>query len=262
MTLSTVKESNMPEISSKAIVEPKAKVADDVRIGPFTHIGPNVKIAAGCTIAGAVTITGKTTIAENTRVFPMAIIGAPDAQCTIGPNTTIREHVTIYGGIERPTSIGKNNLIMIGCRIDSGAAISDHGIFANSTQFGKGCNVESYVRTSAFTLIDAGVKLGAYTFTAGYVHVNRNAPPFAMLHGMPFRVRGANTQNLQRCGFGDNDIRKLKTAFHEIYNSTDTAPDTKVIRRMMKKPPDNPYVRKLVEAINNRNSTEEEKRDD
>ena len=260
----------MPDISRQAIVEPNAEIADDVRIGPFAYIGPNVKIADGCTIAGAVTITGKTTVAENTRIFPMAIIGAsdnendnnPDARCTIGPNTPIREHVTIYASPERPTEIGKNNFIMIGCRIDSGATISDHGIFANSTQFGKSCNVESYVRTSAFTLIDAEVKLGAYTITAAYVHVDRDAPPFAMLHGMPFRVRGANTQNLQRCGFGDDDIRKLKTAFHEIYNNSDTSADTKVIRRMMKKPPDNPYVRKLVEAINSCAGLEEEKRDD
>jgi UDP-N-acetylglucosamine acyltransferase len=245
----------MPDISSHAIVEPTAQLADDVRVGPFTYIGPDVRIGPACIIANNVTITGKTTLGQNSRVFPMAIIATPaDAahspgECIIGPKNAIREHVTIYTGPGGPTRIGKDNLIMVGSQIGPGASVSDHGIFANCTRIGARCNIEPYVRTSAFTIIDAGVTIGAYTFTAGYVHVDHDAPPFAMLQGAPFRVRCVNTQNLQRCGFGDDDIRQLKAAFHKLYPTSEIHLDQHALRRMLDEPQDNLCVRRLLQAI-------------
>ncbi len=245
----------MPDISPHAIVEPTAQIADDVRIGPFTYIGPHVQIGPACIIANNVTITGRTTLAQNTHVFPMAVIAAPaqsaqpPGECTIGPKNAIREHVTIYTGPGQPTRIGKDNLIMVGSQVGPGASISDHCAFANCTWIGPRANIEPYVRTSAFTIIDAGVTVGAYTFTAGYVHVTHDSPPFAMLQGAPFRIRGVNTQNLHRCGFGDDDIRQLKAAFHQLYPTSDTGLDQTALRRMLDQPHENHCVRRLLQAL-------------
>ncbi len=245
----------MPEISPQAFVDKKARIAPDVSIGAFSVIGPDVRIGPACRIDSNVTIVGRTELAGRSRVFSMAAIGLagpgePEGgQCVIGEANEIREQTTIYAGTGQPTRIGKDNLIMVGCQVGPGALLGDHGIFANLTQIGPGAVIEDYVRTSAFTFVDAGVTVGAYTFTAGYVEVNRDAPPYAMLHGSPFRVRGVNTQNLKRCGFGEDDIRELKAVFRDLFNSDGMAPDLAELRRLLEMPELGPQVRRVVDSL-------------
>jgi UDP-N-acetylglucosamine acyltransferase len=217
----------MPEISQTSIIEDGAQIAKDVTIGPYCYIGTGVKIGAGCIIENNVAIVGQTTLGKSCHVFPMAVIGTTfdgdDARgkCTIGNANSIREHVTVYAGTSRkPTRLGQNNLVMIASQIGPGAKIGDHNIFANSTHIADGATIEDYVRTSAFSTIDRGVTVGAYTFTAGYVHVDHDAPPYAMVQGSPFRVRGVNSHNLKQCGFDDDDIRRLKSVFRDLFNGS------------------------------------------
>jgi len=251
----------MPKLSSRAIIDPKAELADDVRVGPFAYVGPNVRAEAGCTIGNNATVTGRTTLGANTRVFPLALVGAPadadraprpveDGECIIGRDNVIREHVTIRAGATGgpATRIGDDNLIMIACQIGPGAVVGDHGIFANCSLIEGGAVVEDYVRTSAFSSIAAGVRVGAYTFVGGYAVVDSDAPPYAMLQGCPYRVRGANTQNLGRCGFAGEDVAALKDAFRELFAAAGPRPDPEALRRLAADQ-HNPHVRRLVLAL-------------
>ena len=196
----------MPEISKYAIVERGAKLSDDVRVGPFTYIGPHVRIGPGCIIDSNVSITGKTTLGERNHVLPMTVLGAglddSEGELVLGVANVVREHVTIYACAGQATRIGTDNLIMIGCQIDAGATLGDHGIFVNCTHIGARAKIEDYVRTSSFVVVRPGVTVGAYTFTLGYGEMDRDCPPFAMVQGSPYRVRGVNAENLRRCGFG------------------------------------------------------------
>jgi len=246
----------MAEISKLATIERGAKIADDVKIGPFTYIGPHVRIGAGCVIEGNVTITGKTILGERNRVFPLAVIGTSEGkggeegEVVIGVANSIREHATIYGGTsEAPTRIGDDNLVMIGCHIGAGAKLGNHGILINSTLIGAGAVLEDYVHTSGFIVIDPGVHVGAYTFTLGYTEINRDAPPYAMVQGTPFRVRGVNTEKLRRCGFGDSSIKALKSAFHEIYNSSGEGVDAAVLQRLLAQEDCDLHVQRLVQSV-------------
>ena len=242
----------MPEISKLAIVEPSAQLADDVRVGPFCYIGPNVRIESGCVIDNNVTITGRTTLGERNRVFPMAVLGtsedgsAETGELLIGEANVIREHVTIYAGKTQPTRIGTDNLVMIACQIGASAQVGNHGIFVNSTQIGPDAIIEDYVRTSAFIVIEPGVTVGAYTFTLGYAEIDRDAPPFAMVQGSPFRVRGVNSENLKRCGFGQDDIRLLKSAFRELFDGADTI-DGVVLEKLLSD--SNPHLLRLGQFV-------------
>jgi UDP-N-acetylglucosamine acyltransferase len=185
----------------------------------------------------------------------MAVIGVPaedggaPGECIIGQANAIREHVVVYAGSDQPTRLGRDNLIMIASHVGSGAVVGDHGIFANCTYIGGGAVVEDYVRTSAFTVIEPGRTVGAYTFIAGYGGVDRDAPPFAMVQGFPCRVRGVNTHNLRRCGFGQADIRALKSAFRELFNGTDEQVNTEALEKLAAPPPTNPHVRRLIDAL-------------
>jgi UDP-N-acetylglucosamine acyltransferase len=250
----------MPEISPQAIVESGASVADDVRIGPFTYVGSEVRIGAGCVVENNVTLTGRTTLGEGNHVYPLAVVGeGPDegsaGECVVGAANTLREHVTVYAGGPEPTRIGDDNLLMIDSQVGPGAVVGDHCIFANYTHVRAAARVEDYVRTSGFCLVDAGVTVGACTFTAGYVIVDQDAPPFAILQGSPYRVRGVNTHNLRRCGFGEEDIRALKDAFRELYNGQTRNPDAAAIRRLQTGEGTNASVHRLLEFIQPRQRT-------
>ena len=244
----------MARVSPQAIVEKGAQLADDVSVGPFSYIGPHVRIGAGCTIENNATIVGATSLGRNNHVFPMCVIGAgadaePDGACLIGDANAIREHVTICCGGKEPTRVGRDNLVMIDSHIGPGAVVGDHCIFANCTHISAGARVEDYVRTSAFIVVEPGAKVGAYTFVLGFAGVDRDAPPFAIVQGFPFRVRGVNTQNLKRCGFEQEDIEALKQAFHEIYNGQAMHPDEEAIQKIARSPKANPHVLKLIEAL-------------
>lgn len=245
----------MSEISKLAVVERGAKIADSVRIGPFSYIGPHVRIGPGCIVENNVTITGHTTLGERNHVFPMAVLGvSPEGdkesgEVVIGEGNVFREHVTLYAGGEKPTRIGTDNLVMIGCHIGAGAQIGNHGIFVNCTHVGSEAKIQDYVRTSGFIIIGAGVTVGAYTFTLGYAEIDRDAPPFAMVQGSPFRVRGVNTENLRRCGFGEDDVRALKNAVRELYNGSGETADPDVLQRLLNDSTANPHVLRLAQAV-------------
>ncbi len=243
----------MPRVSPKAMIEDGAKLADDVWVGPFAYVGPEADIRAGCVIEAGASVLGRTEIGARTRVFPLAVVGAaPDGRvgsCIVGEANSLREHVTVYAGEREATRIGADNLIMIGSAVGAGATVGDHAIFANCTHIGPGAAVEDYVRTSAFPLIAAGVRVGAYTFVNGYANVVRDVPPFAIVEGDPVRVRGVNAENLRRCGFGDRDIRALKDAFREMYNGAGGRPNAKAVARLLERTDLNPHVLRAVEAL-------------
>ncbi|MCK5114614.1 MAG: hypothetical protein KAR11_07630 [Phycisphaerae bacterium] len=240
-----------------SVVEKGAKIAPNVKIGPFCYIGPDVEIAAGCVLDSNVTIVGRTTVGKNNRFFPMSVIGAAfdgeedKGRCIIGEGNSIREHVVIYSGTTRkPTRIGQDNLIMIACQVGSGATIGDHDIIANCTHISDDAVIEDYVRTSAFSFVDKKMRVGAYAFTAGYVQVTRDVPPYSMVQGSPFRVRGVNTHNLKACGFGEQDIRALKKVFRELFNGKGFA-DAEVLAALSKNRKTPQVVKVLLKALKN-----------
>lgn len=244
----------MADVSGKAVVEPGATLAEDARVGPFTYIGSEVEIGPGCVIDNNVTIAGRTCLGARNHVFPLAAIGvAPDGgepgASLIGEGNALREHVTVYAGRTQPTRIGAENLIMIGSHVGSGASIGDHGIFANFTQIGAEACIEDYVRTSGFTSIEPWITVGAYSFTAGYAAIDQDAPPFAILQGSPYRVRGVNTLNLKRCGFAEEDIQSLKLAFRELFNGHDRRVNDAALKQLVADPQINSHVRRLIEAL-------------
>jgi len=246
----------MPAISPLAVVETGAKLADDVHVGPFVYVGPEVRAAAGCVIESNATITGRTELGPGTHVFPLAVVGASlepagtAGRCVVGRHNVIREHVTIYAGPGGGmTQIGQDNLIMVACRIGPGARVGSQEIFANCTDIGAGACIEDYVRTSGFTVIADGARVGAYSFVAGFAHVVGDVPPYAMLQGDPCRVRGVNTENLKRCGFSEEDIRALKLAFRRIYAGAGETPDMDAVAEALADRRANEHVRRFAQGI-------------
>ena len=244
----------MPTISPQATVE-TTKLAEDVVVGPFTYIGPDVRIGAGTVVEGNVIITGRTTLGQNNHVLPGAVIGrgadgtAAKGRIKIGQANSIREHVTIAPGTERPTRIGNSCLIMVACEFGPGAVVGSHAVLTNRTLVAGGATLADYARSGAFASVGADGVVGAYSFVTSYTQVNGVTPPYAMLDGDPCRVRGVNGILLQRCGFGEDDIRALRQAYRDLYGDQTHDPDPQQLERLRSDPNLNPHVAHALTII-------------
>ncbi|NQU74977.1 MAG: hypothetical protein HQ546_01525 [Planctomycetes bacterium] len=218
----------MPRISPHAVVTCPENLADDVVVGAFSYIGPKVYIGPGTRVDNNVVLIGRVSIGKENHIYPFAVIGSEDesqtGQIVIGDRNMIREHTVVLPGQANgsaETYIGNDNLLMTGCLISSDAKISDNIVLGNYSHVGDRAFIQSHVWASAFTGISPDVTVGRYSFTSGYAGVDRNAPPYAMLLGFPFQVRGVNTENLKRCGFKEKTIADLKEAFRAIFDGAD-----------------------------------------
>jgi UDP-N-acetylglucosamine acyltransferase len=202
-------------------------LADDVVVGAFSYVGPLVRIATGARVGNNVTIEGDVLIGGDTHISPFAVIGeanedkSPAGRIVIGERNKVREHVVIRSGAaasNAATSVGNDCLLCTGSYVGPGAQIANRVMLGTYSQLGEGARLEARVWASAFTGADPGVTVGQYSFTSGYAGIDRDAPPYAILLGFPFRVRGANTTNLKRCGFPEKVIDGLKDAFRALYD--------------------------------------------
>jgi len=241
----------MAEISPKAVVANPAGLADDVQVGPFSFVGPEATVGPGTVIANNVTVTGRTTIGAGAHLFPGCVVGsAPsgadgaDAACRIGAGNVIREHVTVEAG----AALGDHNLLMVGCQVAHDAVLAGEGIFANFTRIAHHARIEPFVRTSGSTAIEAYATVGAYAFTTGYAEVRSDVPPYAIVQGVPVRVRGLNVENLRRCGFDAASIEALKHAFRSLFNGSCATPTPEQLTEA-EAASDNEYVRHLVGSL-------------
>jgi UDP-N-acetylglucosamine acyltransferase len=244
----------MSQISAQAIVVNPANLADDVYVGPFAYVGPEVRVGPGSRIENNVTIDGAVTIGRNNHVFPFAVIGqpaddSPAGPVAIGDDNKIREHVVISAGRSGQTRLGNSGLIMIGSYIGPDCQLDDRIILGNYAQLAERTVVEKFVWASAFTGTWPGTRIGGYTFTSGYAGIDRDAPPFAMVQGFPFKVRAVNTHNLKRCGFEEKTISQLKDAFRLLYDGSSSIADPEQARRFIDQPHDDPHVQALADFL-------------
>ena len=243
----------MPTISKHATVE-TSNIAKDVVIGAFSRIGPDVRIAAGTIIEDHVIVMGRTSIGRGNHLFPGVVIGPADGEdprsrIKIGEANNLREQVAVMGGSKGPTRIGNDCLIMIACSVGPVASVGNHVVLANRTMVAAGATLRDYVRSSGFALVDVGATVGDYSFISPYTRVVGQAPSFAQLEGDPFRVRGVNTPLLQRCGFGDDDIRALKRTYRELYNGSRREPNPQLIAKLLADKGLNARVRQAIEPL-------------
>jgi UDP-N-acetylglucosamine acyltransferase len=133
------------QIHPTAIIDPEAKIADNVIIGSNCIIGPKVTIGLGVRIGANSIIDCDTTIGEGCNIFPHAVLGTQpqdlkfrgeESFLVIGPNTTIREFVTINRGTEGGggvTRIGEGCFLMAYAHVAHDCQLDNHVIMSNGT---------------------------------------------------------------------------------------------------------------------------------
>ncbi len=147
-------------IHPTAIVEENVEIGENTRIWHFAHVRRNAKIGYSCVIGKGVYV---------------------DEGVRIGNRVKIQNFVSVYKGVT----------------IEDDVFIGPHATFTNDKYpraFGDRELVETLVKRGASiganSTIVCGVTIGEYAMIAAGAVVTKDVPPFALVMGVPGKIRG------------------------------------------------------------------------
>lgn len=220
-------------IHPTAIVDPKTEVGRDVQIGAYAVVGPEVVLGDRCKLHHHAIVEGRTTLGAACEIFPQAVLGmAPQdlkyhgekTRLEIGDHNTFREMVTVHPGTDNGggiTTIGDNNLFLVGVHIAHDCTIGNRCVLANYVQIAGHVHVEDFVNMGGHSAVHHFVTVGRHAFVGGMTRVPADVPPYVVIvaaRGTRSEVRMINGVGLQRCGYSDDDIAALKDAFMKLFS--------------------------------------------
>ena len=150
-------------IHPSSVVEAGAQIGDGARIGPFCHVSADAVIGDRVELVSHVSVMGATTIGASTKVYPMAILGAPPQNTkhkggrttlVIGANCTIREGVTMHVGTDTSrgeTTVGDNGNFLAYAHIAHDCVVGNNATFANGATLGGHCEIGNNVYIGGLT---------------------------------------------------------------------------------------------------------------
>ncbi|MBN1206312.1 MAG: acyl-ACP--UDP-N-acetylglucosamine O-acyltransferase [Myxococcaceae bacterium] len=221
----------MAQVHPTAVVHPGAQLHETVEVGPFAVIGPKVKIGAGTRVGPHAVIEGRTTLGERNRVFQFSSLGAApqdlkyageDTELVIGDENQIREFTTLHIGTAGgggATRVGHRNLFMANSHVAHDCVVGNGCILANSAALGGHVVVEDHVIFSGLTAVHQFTRVGKHAFVAGGTMVVMDVPPYCMAQGDRAELVGLNTVGLERHGFTEEQIGRIKEAYKVLFRS-------------------------------------------
>jgi UDP-N-acetylglucosamine acyltransferase len=142
-------------------------------IHPTAIIGDNVKLGKNNIIGAFVVIQGNTTIGNDNVFEPFCSIGnSPEhkdflkqknQKTKIGNKNTFRESVTINSGIENPTTIQDNVIILRGVYIGHDSFVSNNCIISCNVLIGGFCFLGVSVNMGMGSICHQFSKIGSYS---------------------------------------------------------------------------------------------------
>ncbi|HEX5747672.1 MAG TPA: acyl-ACP--UDP-N-acetylglucosamine O-acyltransferase [Archangium sp.] len=221
----------MAQVHPTAVVHPGARLHETVEVGPYSVIGEKVTIGEGSRVGPHVVIEGRTTIGARNRIFPFAAVGgAPqdlkyageDTQLIIGDGNTLRESTTLNigtaggGGVTR---VGHNNLFMAYSHVAHDCVVGNGCIIANSVALAGHVVLEDAVILGGLSAVHQFTRLGKHAFIAGGSMVVMDVAPYCTAQGDRAELAGLNVVGLQRHGFSEEQIGRIKEAYKILFRS-------------------------------------------
>lgn len=249
----------MANIHPTAVVDPNADLGEGVDIGPFCVVGPEATLGDGVVLHSHVVVVGQTAIGAGCQIFPFASLGhipqdqkyhGEASRLEIGPQTVIREHVTINSGTEAGgllTRVGAHCLLMVGAHVAHDCQLGDHVILVNNATLGGHVLVGDHAILGGLCAVHQFVRIGARAFVGGMSGVEKDVIPFGMVIGNRAHLSGLNIVGLKRQGFPREQIHELRQAYRMLFASEGTLKERlEDVENMFKA---NPLVREIVDFI-------------
>jgi len=219
----------MTKIHSTAIVSPKAQIGQGVEVGPYCVIGDNVKIGDNTVLKSHVVIEGHTQIGKNNTIFPFATIGlvpqdlkfgGEESRVVIGDNNSIREHVTIHLGTKTgamQTTIGNNNLLMVGVHIAHDCVVGNNVILANNATLAGHVVIGDNVVIGGLSALHQFVRVGRGAMIGGMSGVESDVIPYGLVMGERASLAGLNLVGMKRSNIARDEIHALRNFFKKLF---------------------------------------------
>jgi UDP-N-acetylglucosamine acyltransferase len=218
-------------IDPRAVVSPKAELADDVVVGPFAVIGDDVTIGPRSWIGAHAVVNGPTVLGADNRVFQFASLGdAPQdkkykgepTRLEIGDRNVFREYCTVNRGTvtgNTVTRLGSDNMLLAYTHVAHDCTLGNHVVLSNLTMLGGHVELGDWVIMSAYAGVHQFCKIGPHAFIANNTAVTRDVPPYVLAEGRPAEPHSINSEGLKRRGFSEEQIRGLRNAYRVLYRS-------------------------------------------
>jgi len=218
-------------IDPRAVVSPRARLAEDVSVGPFTVIGDEVEIGPRTRIGPHAVIQGHTRLGADNVVFQFASLGdAPQdlkyrgepTRLEVGDRNVFRECCTVNRGTthdEGVTRIGSDNLFMAYTHVAHDCQLGNRIVMANAATLGGHVKLGDWVIMGGLSAVHQFTQVGAHAFIANNCAVTRDVPPYVMAVGQPAVPHSVNSKGLERRGFDAAQIRNIREAYRVLYRS-------------------------------------------
>ncbi len=221
----------MAHVHPTAVVHPDARLHETVEVGPYSIIGAKVTIGAGTKVGPHVVIDGRTTLGERNRISPFASVGGvpqdlksagEDTELIIGDGNQIRESATLHigtvggGGVTR---VGSNNMLMASSHVAHDCVVGNGCIVANSVALAGHVVVEDFVILGGLSAVHQFTRLGKHSLISGGAMVTMDVPPYCMAQGDRAELSGLNVIGLQRHGFSEEQVGRIKDAYRILFRS-------------------------------------------
>ncbi|HVG37642.1 MAG TPA: acyl-ACP--UDP-N-acetylglucosamine O-acyltransferase [Pyrinomonadaceae bacterium] len=243
-------------IHPTAVVSPQAEIAAGVEIGPYAVVEDHVVIGANCRLAAHAVVKKYTVLGERNQIHEHAVLGGEPqdvkfrgeaSRLIIGDDNIIREHATLHRAADEgaATHLGSRNFLMIGMHLAHNCAVGDDNIFANGVALAGHCTVEDHAFLSSNVGTHQFVRIGRYAMVGGKSKIVQDVLPFITTDGNPPRLRGLNSVGLRRGGFGIEERRQLKRAYHLLFRSAAPFAEALAEAELI----DDSHVRHLIDFI-------------
>lgn len=221
-------------IHATSIVEPGAQIGEAVSIGPFCHVGPHAVIGDRTILQSHVVVARHTSIGADCEIYPFASLGhAPQdlkfggeaSRLIVGDRNRIREHVTMNPGTEgggMETTVGSDNLFMVGVHIAHDCRIGNHIVMANNATLGGHVTVGDHAVIGGLAAVRQFIRIGAYAMIGGMSGVENDVIPYGLVKGERAHLDGLNIVGLNRSDVGKSEIRTLQQAVEALFDGDDT----------------------------------------
>ncbi len=218
-------------IHPTAIVEKGAEIDPSCEIGPYAVVGPQVKLGPGNVVGAHAVLDGDTTFGERNRVFPNAAIGGipqdlkyagEPTKLVVGDRNQFREFCTVHigtaggGGVTR---VGSGCLLMANSHVAHDVQLGDGCILANCATLGGHVIVEDRVIVGGLSAAHQFTRIGRHAFVSGMTGIVMDVAPYCIVSGSRAELAGVNVVGLQRAGYTDEQIGRIKEAYRIVFRS-------------------------------------------
>jgi len=218
-------------IHPTAIVAAGAEIDPSCEVGPFAVIGPKVRMGRGNVVGAHAVVEGSTTMGVGNRIFAHAVVGAPpqdlkyrgeDTRLEMGDGNSIREFASVHtgtvggGGVTR---LASECLIMASAHVAHDVHLGDRCIVATFCALAGHVEAEDGVIFGGVSAVQQFSRIGRLAYVGGITGVMMDVAPYLMVAGARAEVVGINLVGLQRAGFTEEQIGRVKSVYKTFFRS-------------------------------------------